>query len=185
LCVELDGCCVQSRSPGARSAANFGRDGWLIAVGAKIKCCKQLKVGAVSVPQLSKRIFTDSQFARYLLVGGINTSLVYCVYALGVYLGAAYPVALAIALVFGIVIGFNAQGRFVFSERSTATFFRYLASWLVMYAINVAIIALLRHFGVDPYLAGALAVPVMAVLSFVVLRLLVFRNDQKNEVISP
>lgn len=124
-----------------------------------------------------KNVLTG-KFAKFLLVGGLNTMLNYGIYALLIYLGLSYSLATTVAFVAGLVINFKTQGRFVFNYSSNRPFFVYVASWLGIYAVNLWLLSLLIAQGVDSYLAGALMIPPIAVLSFVVLKFVVFREKK-------
>ncbi len=119
-------------------------------------------------------VYLRSQFLRFALVGVFNTMLAYVVYALALAVGFFYPVANFIALVAGILVGFKIQGKFVFYRSENRLFWRFLLCWALIYGVNIAIIRQLIHLGFGPYTAGAFALPVVAVLSFIVQKYFVF-----------
>lgn len=124
-----------------------------------------------------KNVLTG-KFAKFLLVGGSNTLLNYCLYALLIYLGLGYALATTIAFIIGLVVNFKTQGRFVFNINSNRPFFLYVVSWLGIYLTNLWLLGLLIAQGADSYLAGAIMIPPIAVLSFVVLKFVVFREKK-------
>jgi len=117
------------------------------------------------------------QFLRFILVGIFNTMLAYAVYALALAVGFPYPLANFIALICGIIIGFMTQGKIVFFNSDHSRFWRFLLCWTLIYCVNIAIISKLINLGFTPYAAGAIALPVIAVLSFTVQKLFVFPKD--------
>jgi putative flippase GtrA len=123
------------------------------------------------------------RFLKFLVVGGLNTAFNYGIYALFIYLGAGYFIAATMSFVIGIFVSFLSHGRYVFQSRASPyrSFFLYVVSWIALYVANVSVLGLLVRNGVDSYLAGALMVPPMAVLSFVVLRFIVFRHGPSAE----
>lgn len=127
---------------------------------------------------MSYKKFLSGKFVRFLFVGGLNTMLNYGIYALLIYFGLGYSLATTVAFISGLVINFKTQGRFVFNSNSNRPFFLYVTSWLGIYMTNLWLLGLLIANGMDSYLAGALMVPPIAVLSFFVLKYLVFREKK-------
>lgn len=114
-------------------------------------------------------------FFRFLVVGGIGTLFSYGVYAFLLFCGLNYAVANLAALIAGILFSFKAQGRFVFLNGDNSLIWRFALCWGLIYAANVAFLRQAIHLGMDRYVAGAVAIPPIAVLSFVVQRYVVFR----------
>ena len=116
-----------------------------------------------------------SLFGRFLVVGGIGTLFSYGVYAFLLFCGLNYALANLVALIAGILFSFKAQGRFVFLSGDNSLIWRFALCWGLIYAANVAFLRQAIHMGMDRYVAGAVAIPPIAVLSFVVQRYVVFR----------
>ncbi|WP_290546884.1 GtrA family protein [Aestuariivirga sp.] len=115
------------------------------------------------------------QIIRYALVGSFNTASSFAVYALLTWIGL--PVALASfgALAFGICLSFVTLGRLVFLSTLRGRFFRFVAVWMLLYAVNLGIISLLMHFGLGPYVSGLLAAMPTVATAFMLQRIYVFR----------
>ncbi|MDO9598612.1 MAG: GtrA family protein [Azoarcus sp.] len=118
------------------------------------------------------------QLVRFVIVGVFNTAFAYGVYALLLALGLHFTLANFGALVFGILISFYSQGRFVFRNLHVQRFPRFLAVWGSLYVVNIALIAGFVGFGFDPYVGGALALPIITVLSFLLQRFFVFSSGR-------
>lgn len=115
------------------------------------------------------------QFARFVSVGALNTGFSYGVYAAMLFAGMHYAAASLTAMAAGTVFSFRTQGSLVFGNRDWRPFGRFLLAWAVIWGCNVVFIAALMRFtGADEYLAGAVAVAPVALLSFVVQKHLVF-----------
>ena len=123
------------------------------------------------------------RFVKFAGVGGLNTAIAYGIYALLIYLGNGYIVASTVSFVLGLIISFKTHRRLVFGRHGPQllSFSLYVGSWLILYAINVGSLALLIRAGVNDYLAAAVLIPPMAVISFVVLRFFVFRDRKSGE----
>jgi len=124
------------------------------------------------------------EFLRYLAVGALNTCFSYSIYALLLWLGLAYFVANMIALVCGIVFSFQMQGRYVFDNTSRRLFPKYMVLWVLIYFCNIALIKLLLVCGFNAYGAGALALPPIVLLSYVLQKYLIFNVNRRPDQIS-
>jgi putative flippase GtrA len=118
---------------------------------------------------------------RFGLAGALNTAFGYGAYALLLALGLHYALANLGALALGVCFSFRTHATLVFGHshgRAFGPLFgRYVLGWLVLYALNVAAIAVLLRAGLGPYAAGALCVAPLAVLSYLVQRHFVFRRS--------
>ena len=119
-----------------------------------------------------------SQLVRFLVIGFGNTVFSYAVYALGLFMGLPYWLASLVALVIGIAVGFVTQGRLVFRSSLDGRLPIFVAGWAALYVVNILVIRILTDFGVDAYLAGAIATLPTVALSFVLNRLVVFRGTR-------
>ena len=121
------------------------------------------------------------QFARFLLVGVVNTGFSYAVYAALLYLGLVYYAANFGAMALGVGFSFLTQGRLVFSNREPRLIFRFAAGWVVIYGINIGIIALLLRWSeLNAYVAGALALAPITLISYFVQKFLVFGGGRAD-----
>ena len=116
-----------------------------------------------------------AQLTRFVIAGTVNTIVGYGLYALFLWLGAAYPLANFGSVLFGVAVGFVTQGLFVFKRFETGRFPVFVLAWLVLWGVNVLLIRLLLPaVHANAYAAGALALIVMVPLSFMVQKFLVF-----------
>lgn len=127
-------------------------------------------------------MFTDSRFVKFLIVGGLNTALTYLIWAFFIFLGLGYFLASTFTFAIGLVINFKSQAKFVFDSKSNRPFFLYVICWLIIYLVYLGLLRLLISLGVDTYLAGAISTPPVAVLSFLVLRHIVFRKPDPTRL---
>jgi putative flippase GtrA len=126
-----------------------------------------------------------SQVMRFVLVGALNTGFSYSLYVLLVWLGLHYAIANLCATIVGIIFSFRTQGALVFADRDWQHLRRFVPVWLVIYGINVGLIALLVRAGLNPYLAGAAALPPTVALSFLLQKHFVFRIGRRAVPIGP
>ena len=116
------------------------------------------------------------QALRFLVTGGINTAFGYAIYAACIYLGAGYAVATGAAIVCGVLFSYKTTSAVVFGRGYHGSLVRYIGSYVIVYLFSVLILRTLDQYGVNAYLAGILAAPPCAVLSFTLLKLFVFRT---------
>jgi putative flippase GtrA len=120
------------------------------------------------------------QIVRFVLVGGVNTAFSYGIYALFLAVGVNYAFANLLALIAGILFSFKTQGRLVFNSADNRLIVRFVGGWAVIYAINLLLLRQLIAIGIDRYLAGALVIPAIMLLSYVIQRFLVFSATARS-----
>jgi putative flippase GtrA len=127
----------------------------------------------------SSRLETLKQFARFNIVGMLNTALTYGIYAGLVAVGLNHILAVVIEYAFGIAFSYALNKRFTFKVRGRADpgmFARMVAAYIPMLLLN----AVLLWIAVDilrwnKYLGQAAALAFVSVLSFLAQRIFVFR----------
>ena len=116
----------------------------------------------------------NHQFVRFLLVGILNTLFGYACFFIFLKLGLHYTLAMALATVLGVLFNFKSTGALVFGSRDNRLIFRFVATYVVVYGVNVLGIALFERAGAPPHIGGAAMLLPMAVLSFVLNKKFVF-----------
>jgi putative flippase GtrA len=117
------------------------------------------------------------QVFRFVLVGVLNTSFSYLIYAAFLFVGLGYQLANFLALVVGILFSFKTQGHLVFDNPDNRLLGRFVLSWAAIYLCANTVIGQIIAFGYDPYTAGALALPVTVALSYLTQKYFVFRQS--------
>lgn len=123
---------------------------------------------------MTLQVFANKQFIRFLLVGGLNTLFGYSLFALLIWVGLAYPIAIGLATAGGIAINFQTTGRLVFGSAPLQRSGRFVAVYAVVYVINVVAVSLLLQLGLNVYVANALVILPLALLTYVLQRTFVF-----------
>jgi putative flippase GtrA len=118
------------------------------------------------------------RFIRFVMVGGVNTAASYGFYAAYLYVGIPYIIAGTLSFVTSIFFNYFITRRFVFDKPTHKhTFLYYFVSYGVLYFFSIVLL----WFFVDickttPYMAGLVSLPINAIISFVLLRTVVFRQ---------
>ncbi len=122
------------------------------------------------------RYFWDIRLFRFLVVGGINTIFGYGVYALLIYLHCNYKFAALAGTVLGVLFNFMTTGRIVFENANNLLLVQFIAVYTVTYFLNIGLIKILLQNGFNALISGALCLLPMAVISFILNKLFVFRK---------
>ncbi|WP_395400049.1 GtrA family protein [Pseudoduganella sp. UC29_106] len=128
----------------------------------------------------SIRRWWSLRWVRFCLVGVLNTAASYGLYCLLLAVGLNYVFASLGSLALGIIFSYTTHSALVFRQTSRDRFLRYLALWAALYGLNVAILTVLLDVGFGPYLAGAINLPLMVLLSYFAQRFFVFRGARMS-----
>ncbi len=120
------------------------------------------------------------EWLRFILVGGLNTAFSYGFYAACIYAGAGYAVASAASMIAGVLFSYWTTGGLVFRRAAGGSLPRFVACYAVVYVFSVTLLAQMDSFGIDPYLSGILVAIPAAALSYLLLKLLVFRTRESR-----
>ena len=128
--------------------------------------------------QLFLRRFMDSRWMRFLSTGVLNTAFGYFVYAVMVFEGIAYSVALVVATVLGVVFNFFSFGRLVFrGQHGLVVFLKFVLAYCVVYVVNVTLLGVvIKDAGFNAYVAQAMCVPPSVLLSWILMNHWVFKK---------
>jgi putative flippase GtrA len=109
---------------------------------------------------------------RFGVVGMINTSFSYVVFAVLVLLSGWPGVSLAGATIAGVAFNFQTSRRLIFRSDGRALWF--VAVYAVVFSLNWAALRALLWYGVPPLWAQALLILPIAAVSFIGQRAFVF-----------
>lgn len=115
-------------------------------------------------------------FARYMIVGLLNTAVGYSLYAVFIFFGIHYSLAVLFSTILGVLFNFKTIGTIVFKNDNKKLIFRFVAVYMLTYLLNITGLRLLKYYTFDMYLAGALMLVPMAVISFVLHKTFVFQT---------
>lgn len=110
------------------------------------------------------------------MVGALNTCVGYTLFALLVWLGLPYMVAIGLATVMGVCFNFQSTGHFVFKGAPMSRLGYFFGVYGVIYALNVIAMAALLHIGFNIYIANALIILPLALIAYVLQQKFVFNT---------
>ena len=119
-------------------------------------------------------VFVDDRFLRFLFFGAINTVVGLSIYLAMIEVSGSVIIAVVAANLIGPVFNFFSTGRFVFRNKRLITFFPFVAGYILLCVLNMALVGILLKFGVGPRLAQILCLPILVMTSYLINDRLVF-----------
>lgn len=114
-------------------------------------------------------------------MGGLNTLLGYSIFALAFKVAdLPYNIALLVAYVIGIAIGYVNHRRLTFQSQAKhrTAMVKFVLTYVGVYCVNALLLTGLIEFaGIAPLAGQLIALSVVTLLSFVIQRNWVFRHD--------
>jgi putative flippase GtrA len=123
---------------------------------------------------LAFRELIKLQFIKFLFVGFINSLFGYGCFALFLYMGLHYTLALLLATIYGVIFNFKSTGVLVFASHNNRLIFRFVGFYTIIYFINVVGIKAFNYVGVTPYISAAILILPVALISYLFNRRFVF-----------
>ena len=90
-------------------------------------------------------------FVRFLAVGLLNAAFGYSCFAVLLFAGMHYAAALLLATVAGVLFNFNTVGALVFYSRDNRRIVRFVATYVLVYVVNVLGLQFLSWLGIGHY----------------------------------
>ncbi len=118
---------------------------------------------------------------RFFLVSGLNTIFGYGIFAILLYTGLVYEIALLISTICGVIFNFKTIGSLVFGNKSFYLIFKFVFVYGIVYFFNVIGIKILKSYSMNVYLSAAILILPMALLAFTLNKNFVFNQKKSNE----
>ena len=120
----------------------------------------------------------NGRMLKFLGVGLLNTLFGYSIYAVFVFIGLPYLIALFLATVAGVIFNYFSIGRIVFKARGGwLVFGKFIAAYLVVYVINAALLSILTvNFNLNPYLGQVMCILPNVVTGWLLMNYWVYKN---------
>lgn len=119
----------------------------------------------------------DKKLFKFLFVGVLNTLVGYSLYALFIYFGLAYPLAVLFSTILGVLFNYLTIGKLVFVHEGESRLLPFIGVYVIVYALNIYGLWQLEVLGIEnKYIAGAVLLAPLAALSFVLNKFWVFKK---------
>ena len=132
------------------------------------------------IPEFLNKFLKNKLF-RFFIVSGINTIFGYGLFACLFFIGMAYPIALFVSTIAGILFNFKTIGVYVFRSSNNILIFKFFGVYGITYLCNLGGLAIFEYFAINIYLAGALLVVPIGLIAFVLNKRFVF-SETKNDL---
>jgi len=107
------------------------------------------------------------QIYKYLIVGGVNTVFGYSIFAIFIFFGFHYSLAVLIATILGVLFNFQSYGRLVFQDYSWNLLSRFVFVYTIIYFANITLLLIFDLLVSNLYISGAMTTPVIAYLGYI------------------
>ncbi|MBR2069425.1 MAG: GtrA family protein [Candidatus Gastranaerophilales bacterium] len=119
--------------------------------------------------------FIDEKFFKFLFVGVLNTAFSYTIYAILITIGLIPNIALFFQYILGVLWNFKTTGLIVFQNNNNKLIYKFVASYIFTFIINSILLHILLKF-INEYIAQAVLILPIALLSFLIFKFWVFRE---------
>lgn len=116
----------------------------------------------------------DKRIFGFVFAGGTATILNYGIFLTLLSSSISYTLAAGAGYVSGVVVSYLINRFFVFRNSKRASFSKYLLAYLLALTAQLALLNLLVFTGLPPELANAVAIAVVVVLNFFLVRKIAF-----------
>ena len=118
----------------------------------------------------------DEKFIKFLFVGVLNTCFSYFIYALLIFIGLKANLALFFQYILGVLWNFKTTGSLVFRNHDNKLIFKFISAYVFTFLLNSLLLKILIMY-LNPYIAQALLIFPIALVSFVVMKFWVFKKN--------
>ena len=122
----------------------------------------------------------NTEFMRFVLVGGLNTLFGFAVYALGVVAELPVSLALFLGMLAGTIFNFFTTGAYVFRQLTISRYPRFVACYLLVYGFNVLFMNILLMWMSNKLVIQAMLTVPLAALSYWMMSRLVFTKTPES-----
>lgn len=120
------------------------------------------------------------KMANFAFAGCLNTAFGLFIYAGFVLLGFPVWLTVTLSMLGALVFNYLTYGGIVFKDLSWRNFPRFVAFYVMLAGLNTALLHVMAGLSLGPFLSQAvLAIP-LAVISYIGLTVLVFRESKES-----
>jgi putative flippase GtrA len=120
----------------------------------------------------------DRRFIVFLFVGVLNTAFGYGLFALFIFFGLHYTLAVLFSTILGVLFNFKTIGAIVFKNGSNKLIMRFIAVYALLYLLNISGLKVLDMAGItNKYISGGILLLPLAMLSFLLNKKFVFNRN--------
>ena len=118
------------------------------------------------------------EIVKFIIAGIVNTLFYYIMFSFFIFINLDYKLAVLYATMIGVFFSFKTFGKFVFKNNSNILIFKFALVYVLLYFLNIGIIALLQEKIANYYISGGIATIICAVISFLLNKFYVFKGKK-------
>ncbi len=120
----------------------------------------------------------DWLFVKFIFVGVLNTAFGYLAYALLLFLGLHYTLAVVLSTIAGVLFNFKTTGTIVFKNNNNKLIFKFVAVYAITTTLGIIILRMAELAGINLYLAGLVSTGICAIIAFLLNKNWVFKYEK-------
>lgn len=120
----------------------------------------------------------DWLFIKFILVGILNTAFGYFVFAVLLYFGLHYTLAVVLSTIAGVLFNFKTTGKLVFKNDNNKLIFKFVAVYAFTSIIGIIVLRLAELVNVNLYFAGMVSTGICAIIAFILNKNWVFKYEK-------
>lgn len=120
----------------------------------------------------------DWLFVKFILVGVLNTAFGYMAYALLLFLGLHYTLAVVLSTIAGVLFNFKTTGTIVFKNNNNKLIFKFVAVYAITTTLGIIILRMAELARINLYLAGLVSTGICAIIAFLLNKNWVFKYEK-------
>lgn len=120
----------------------------------------------------------DWLFVKFIFVGVLNTAFGYMAYALLLFLGLHYTLAVVLSTIAGVLFNFKTTGTIVFKNNNNKLIFKFVAVYAITTTLGIIILRMAELAGINLYLAGLVSTGICAIIAFLLNKNWVFKYEK-------
>jgi putative flippase GtrA len=123
-------------------------------------------------------LWCGPKIMKFITAGILNTIFGYTVFAVLMFVGNSYLIALFLSTVVGVIFNYFSFGHIVFNVHSGwLVFIKFVIAYAVIYGLNaVGLSVLISHFLVSPYVGQGICIGPNILLSWLLMNCWVFKR---------
>lgn len=121
------------------------------------------------------------QFISFILVGGLNTAFGYSLWALLLYCGMHYAIAVVVSTIISICFNFKTTGSIVFKNKNNKLIFKFFQVYMITMFLNIFLLKIAKYLNFNLYIAGLVIIAIIAILTYLLQKFYVFRRNNEED----
>lgn len=120
----------------------------------------------------------DYIFIKFILVGILNTIFGYSLFAILLYTGLHYTLAVILSTIIGILFNFKTIGILVFKNKNNKLIFKFFAVYATTCSIGIIILRIAELLEQNLYFSGIISTGISAIISYLLNKKWVFKYEE-------